>query len=128
MSLKTERSLNNSVGCTFKIRILIKTDDLAEYRRFLPSGTRFDQLTDLIFYYVGYRVEFDVQLSLPARLAPPARLGQSGELGWTAWLAPPPAAEGVWLKDARFDPMEQRRERAARHAQAAHQQKAGRQP
>ena len=28
------------------------------------------------------------ELSLPARYAPPARLGVSGELGWTAWIAP----------------------------------------
>ena len=47
-----------------------------------------DKLADLVFFHVGHRFEYDVELSLPARLAPPARLGVAGQLGWTSWVAP----------------------------------------
>ena len=93
-----------------KIRIRITASSLAQYRRFLPSGDLSDKLTDLVFYYLGHRFEFDVELALDAKLAPPARLGVSGELGWTSWMAPKqsPAGETVYLNDARFSPMERR--------------------
>jgi type VI secretion system protein ImpH len=95
-----------------KIRVRIRAEDLAQYRRFLPTGDMFDNLTDLIFFYIGFRFEFDVQLALPARHAPPVRLGRSGQLGWTAWVAPRTGDE-TDLDDARFDPMEHRRAGAA---------------
>ncbi len=92
-----------------KIRIAIKAADLDQYRKFLPSGELSDNLTDLIFFYLGYRYEFDIQLSLPARCAPPTQLGVSGQLGWTAWIDPDnDAPEDVYLDNARFDPMERR--------------------
>ena len=93
-----------------KIRIRVTADSLARYRRFLPGGDLSEQLADLVFYYLGHRCDFDVEVGLDARLAPPARLGVAGELGWTAWMAPrPPEDEIVVLRDARFDPMARRR-------------------
>ena len=95
-----------------KIRIGIKTTTLEQYRTFLPSGGLSERLADLVFYYLGHRFDFDVQLSLPARLAPPTRLGVSGELGWTSWISPKPVEPGneeIYLSDARFDPMRRRR-------------------
>jgi type VI secretion system protein ImpH len=93
-----------------KIRIRIDASTLVQYRRFLPPGDLSEKLTDLVFFYIGHRFDFDVELGLRADLAPPVRLGQSGELGWTAWIAPKPAAEGevVYIRDARFNPMERR--------------------
>jgi type VI secretion system protein ImpH len=97
-----------------KICILIKAKDLRQYRQFLPVGELSDQLTDLIFFYIGHRYEFDVQLALPARYAPPAELGKSGELGWTAWVNPDTAApDDVYYDDARFNVLERRREQRA---------------
>lgn len=94
-----------------KIRVCIKARSIDQYRDFLPSGPLSEKLTDLIFFYLGHRFEFDVELALPARLAPPVRLGGSGELGWTSWVSPPAPAEGaeIYLRDTRFDPMERRR-------------------
>ena len=94
-----------------KIRIRVTADSLPRYRRFLPGGDLSEQLADLVFYYLGHRCDFDVEVGLDARLAPPARLGIAGELGWTAWMAPtpPPDDEMVVLRDARFDPMARRR-------------------
>jgi type VI secretion system protein ImpH len=97
-----------------KVRIAIRTTSLDQYRGFLPSGGMSGRLADAVFYYLGHRYEFDVQLALPKRLAPPARLGVSGELGWTSWIAPDTgsAGEADLLSDARFDPMQRRRSAA----------------
>jgi type VI secretion system protein ImpH len=93
-----------------KICIVIRARNLAEYRKFLPRGTMFDKLTDLVFFYLGHRLEFDVKLSLPARHAPATQLGVSGELGWTAWVAPDnEAGDDVHFDDARFNALERRR-------------------
>ena len=96
-------------------------------RRLLPAGELSEILTDLVFYYLGHRFEFDVELGLDARLATPVRLGVSGELGWTSWMAPkqPKDGETIVLRDARFDPMERRRETAGKKPKAAASAKTG---
>ena len=72
--------------------------------------------------------------SSPCRpaLAPPVRLGRSGELGWTTWMAPNWSAEGRdgLLRDARFDPTERQRRDIAKHDRrtAARQANRGRTP
>jgi type VI secretion system protein ImpH len=103
-----------------KICILIRARDLRQYRQFLPTGELSDQLTDLVFFYIGHRFEFDVRLSLPARYAPPTELGRSGELGWTAWVSPDNAAgDDVYYDDAHFNALERRSvQRAAQRSHA----------
>lgn len=93
-----------------KFRISIKTTSLEQYKALLPNGPIADRLADLVFFYVGHRFAYDVELGLPARLAPPTRLGESGQLGWTSWIAPPPVAEDddTYLTDARFELSERR--------------------
>lgn len=93
-----------------KICVVIRARDLRQYRQFLPTGDLSDQLTDLIFFYIGHRFEFDVRLSLPARYAPATTLGRSGELGWTAWVSPNnEAGDDVYYDDAHFNALERRR-------------------
>ncbi len=98
-----------------KFRITIVTQSLEDYTDLLPSHSTADRLADLVFFYVGHRFEYDVELSLPAHLAPPVRLGESGQLGWTSWITPPrgPEAEGRYVSDARFNLSERRRARKA---------------
>jgi type VI secretion system protein ImpH len=93
-----------------KIRIGIIATSLEQYRRMLPGGDLSEILTDLVFHYLGHRLEFDVELGLDAEQAPPARLGVSGELGWTSWVAPkkPEGDVKIYFRDARFDPMARR--------------------
>jgi type VI secretion system protein ImpH len=106
---------SRSYSINDKLRIVIRTRSLAEYRGFLPGQANANRLADLVFFYIGHRLEFDVKLALPAAAAPAARLGVSGELGWTAWIAPAGrAGSGAWLDDARFDI--ERRRRAEREA------------
>ena len=92
-----------------KFRIRIKAHSLEQYRRYLPSGDLSDPLTDLIFFYIGHQFEYDVELSLPAKAVPPAALGRTGQLGWTAWIAPDTnQPDDVYRNDAVFQPMERR--------------------
>lgn len=93
-----------------KFRVTIKTTSLEQYTGLLPNAQMADNLADLVFFHVGYRFEYDVELSLPARLAPPAQLGVSGQLGWTSWVAPrTDAGEDEYLTDARFNLAERRK-------------------
>ncbi len=104
-----------------KFRITVQTETLGDYKELLPNGSTADRLADLVFFYVGHRFEYDVELSLPAQLAPPVRLGTSGQLGWTSWIAPPkgPAAEGRYVNDARFNLSERRKVRKAERKKPA---------
>lgn len=107
---------NRAYSINEKICVVIRAKDLAQYRMFLPNGSMSDNLTDLVFFYIGHRFEFDVKLALPARYAPATQLGVSGELGWTAWISPDTkAADDVYFDDARFNVLERRRARQAEH-------------
>lgn len=94
-----------------KFRIRISTNNLEQYRKFLPGGRLSEQLADLVFFYIGHRFDFDIELGLRADHAPAVELGRSGELGWTSWIAPTrkEGPEIVYLHDARYSPMEIRR-------------------
>ncbi len=92
-----------------KIRIRLFVSDMAEYERYLPGQYRCDELTDLVFFYLGDEIEWEVELALPAAKAPPVKLGQQGRLGWTSWVAPSWSDEKAWRTDARFHPAERRR-------------------
>ena len=90
-----------SVEDRFRIRLYVK--DLSEYERFLPPGDRARPLTDAIFFHQGHEMDWDVELALPVAAVEPVRLGRSGRLGWTSWIAPNWAvAPGSYRKDARF--------------------------
>ena len=90
-----------SVQDKFRLRLYVST--LAQYAEFLPTGKRSRPLADVIHFYVGMALEYDVELALPAGEASPMRLGVSGQLGWTSWLAPDWSSRDEWRTDARFD-------------------------
>jgi len=51
----------------------------------------------------------------------PVRLGQSGHLGWTSWMAPNwDVEEGALRRDARFHPAESLRLKRSRTAATGH--------
>ena len=86
-----------------KIRIRIYTRDLAEYSRFLPTGDRCKPLTDMVFFYIGEQLDWDVELAIPSGAAQPVRLGTFGQLGWTTWIAPDwSQSDQAFRCDARF--------------------------
>lgn len=75
-----------------RITIAVEVDRLSAYRDYLPGGLAHRRLCDLVFWYLRDRFAVTLRLLLPAREIPPARLGQTAELGWMAALAPKFAA------------------------------------
>lgn len=100
-----------------KFRVVIVARDLADFERFLPQGDRCEPLADAVFIHLGEQFEWDVELALPVGEVEPVRLGRSGRLGWTSWMAPNwTVEEGALRRDACFHPAERmrlKRERAA---------------
>jgi type VI secretion system protein ImpH len=93
-----------------KFRVKIVAGDLGEFQRFLPNGDRCAPLADAVFLHLGEQFEWDVELALPVGEVKPVRLGQSGHLGWTSWMAPNwTIEEGALRRDARFHPAERMR-------------------
>jgi type VI secretion system protein ImpH len=107
-----------------KIRVRIFTTSLAQYIRFLPGGDLCEPLTDLVFFYNGEQLEWDVELAIPAGCAEPIRVGQFGQLGWTSWMAPNWTSTEAFRRDARFHPAERMRHK--RELEAKGQRKGGR--
>lgn len=78
-----------------KIRIRIFTGSLEEYRKFLPP-TRTkpnpwtEKLFDLIDFYLGLEIEYEIELALPKRCASAVQMNQasSATLGHIGWLKP----------------------------------------
>ena len=85
-----------------KIRVGVRTESLAEYQSFLPGASNFIRLTELLFWYLGHEIEVDIAPSLPADQIVGMSLGKGGALGWTGWMAPPPATPGTYRSDAVF--------------------------
>ena len=85
-----------------KIRVGVRTESLAEYQSFLPGAPNFIRLTELLFWYLGHEIEVDIAPSLPADQITGMVLGKGGALGWTGWMAPPPATRGAYRSDAVF--------------------------
>ena len=74
---------------TDKIRIRLVAPDLEAYKRFLPTGELGTRVAAMVEFYIGIELDWDLELALPAGRVAPVRLGETGRLGWTSWLAPP---------------------------------------
>jgi type VI secretion system protein ImpH len=99
-----------------KFRIRIYVGDIEHYLRFLPTGDRCEPLADLVFFYIGDQLDWEVELAIPAGSVQAMRLGGFGRLGWTTWMAPNWASDETYRCDARFHPaerMRQKRQQAA---------------
>lgn len=96
-----------------KIRLRLQAKDLATYEKFLPGGKFCKPLADLVFFYIGHEVDYDIELTIPANKVPPMKLGEAGRLGWTGWMDPDlTVPDDVVRADARFH-LESRRETGA---------------
>jgi len=86
-TLGKETVIGRSVwNCQHKFRIICGPLRLDEFRRLLPGGSSLVRLRDLVRGYAGFGIDWDLNLVLDGADVPRARLGESGELGWTAWL------------------------------------------
>ena len=99
-----------------KIRLRIFTKSLAQYIRFLPTGDLCEPLADLVFFYNGEQLDWDVELAIPTGAAEPVRLGTFGQLGWTSWVAPNWTSMEAYRRDAKFHPAERMRHKRERRS------------
>ena len=70
----------------FKFRVALGPMTLAQYEHFLPGGSAWRPLCDLIREYAGLHLLWDVQLALRAEDVPQPRLDGRVRLGLTAWI------------------------------------------
>jgi type VI secretion system protein ImpH len=77
-----------------RVRIVLGPLPLARYVDFLPSGTAFQPLRAITRLYSGDEIDFELQLVLDRREAPPCELGAEGEaaplLGFLSWAKSKP--------------------------------------
>ena len=68
-----------------------------QFVTFLPNGSAYPALCELVRYYIGPVMGFDIQLILEAKPIPGTRLSSTGDgdlLGWTTWLRADHVSEG----------------------------------
>ena len=85
-----------------KAVIELRARSQEEYNALLPGGTMFARLADMVRFYLGDTVDFDVAVALPLQERTAAKLGVSGQLGWNAWAAPPQTDSDAFVADAKF--------------------------
>ena len=73
-------------NCQHKFRIICGPLRLEEFRRLLPGRSSLTRLRDTVRGYVGFGLDWDLNIVLAAADVPRISLGASGELGWTTWL------------------------------------------
>lgn len=73
-------------NCQHKFRIICGPLRLDDFKRLLPGQPSLVRLRDSVRGYVGFGVDWDLNLVLAGSDVPQLCLGESGALGWTAWL------------------------------------------
>lgn len=76
----------SSWQCQHKFRITMGPLGLNEYEDFLPTGNRLKNVLALVNNYVGFELNWDLNLMLKKNEVPATQLGKYGQLGWTSWL------------------------------------------
>jgi type VI secretion system protein ImpH len=73
--------------CSTRFRIFVGPLPLERYRQFLPQGSAYAELTDLVSLYAGVEYEWDLVPVMQASEVPYSWLGNEGLLlGWSSWL------------------------------------------
>lgn len=72
--------------CQHKFRITMGPLNLTEYEDLLPVGNSLKNVLALVNNYVGFELNWDLNLILKKDEVPATQLGRYGRLGWTSWL------------------------------------------
>ncbi|APZ92332.1 type VI secretion system baseplate subunit TssG [Fuerstiella marisgermanici] len=74
-----------------RVRIRLGPLTLDEFYEFLPGGQHLECLSEIIRFYLGLELDFDVQLVLRKEDVPPCELSAGPDfqprLGWNTWMA-----------------------------------------
>lgn len=72
-----------------RIRVILGPLSLKRYLDFLPSGTAYFPLCNLVRFFAGYEFDFEAQLLLQREETPGCEVGGEGDtapqLGWLSW-------------------------------------------
>jgi type VI secretion system protein ImpH len=60
--------------------------DRAQFLQLLPGTPRLAQMGELVRFFIGDEMRWDLELRLAPRAAPPLRLARGARLGWSTWL------------------------------------------
>jgi type VI secretion system protein ImpH len=71
----------------YKFRLLIGAMDLSEYEKLLPDKSKLKLISSIIKNYLGYEMNWDIQLILKKQQRPSTVLGNYGQLGLTSWIS-----------------------------------------
>jgi len=74
-------------GAQSRFRIVVGPLALEQFERFLPGSPALGQLAAMVRGYVGFELQWDLQLILKRSGVPGAQLGTGTRLAWTSWLA-----------------------------------------
>jgi type VI secretion system protein ImpH len=72
--------------CQQKFRIVLGPVSYRQYQNLLPGESTFGRLAALVRSYVGYELDWDVNVILKKEEVPRLRLGEESRLGWNSWL------------------------------------------
>lgn len=75
-----------------RLMIVVGPLSLEQYLDFLPEGSAYAPLCELVRFYAGQGFEFRIRLKIRAAQIPELRLGHA-KLGWTSWLKTQPAKQ-----------------------------------
>jgi type VI secretion system protein ImpH len=90
-TLGLNATLGRSVwGAQSRFRVVVGPMGLRAFERFLPGSEALKQLAAIVRGYVGFELEWDLQLILEKSEVPGAQLGTGTRLGWTSWSASGP--------------------------------------
>jgi type VI secretion system protein ImpH len=73
-------------GAQSRFRIALGSMPFIAFERFLPGSPALGQLGAIVRNYVGYELDWDLQLILDRAQVPGVRLGEGARLGWSSWL------------------------------------------
>lgn len=99
------RTIDDSVA------VVVQSKDFRDFERRLPTEKEFAIAKEALDAIMPGHLEWQIELDIDEREAPPAVIGKTIRLGWTSWLAP--AHRPVRRRDVRL-----RREHAAFGAMA----------
>lgn len=69
-------------------RVVVTASSLAEYEALLPSGPRFDIVSQALDAFAPSHLEWDLAIEMDAKHARPLKLDGRSRLGWTGWMKP----------------------------------------
>lgn len=77
-----------------RLRIIIGPVSWDDFLSLLPDGSRMTSIQQLVRFYLGQHLDFEIQVLLFKDQVPPCRLGEGDpsfapRLGWTTWLEAP---------------------------------------